>query len=109
MAALHREIREIDIIVHEIELSLDSALVHVLSIHVPAVKRIARLKQKNIDLDAQLAVLRLEAISTKARSRLAEDLADTLASNVFRKDSELESLEMIAIFTASSLRQVVNG
>ena len=108
MAAQLREIREIDAAIRGIELSMDSALVHLLSLHVPAVRRIAGLKQKSTALVAQLALLRREVISSRARSKLAESLARTLVSAELRKDSELESLETTTIFAASSLRQAVD-
>lgn len=108
-SALIREMREIDAAVAAIESSLNSPLVHALSLHAAAVKRIAGLNQKKGALEKHLTVLRGETIATRTRAKLATQLAENLDSIEARKEGERESLETTTLMKASSLRQASDG
>lgn len=109
MAALAREMNETEIATAEIERAMASPLVHALSLQAPAVRRIASLKQKSHGLGLQLAQLRSEAIGARTSAKLASGLRDKIDAVEFRKQDEKQSLEVTAVMSASSLRQVTDA
>lgn len=109
MAALVRDIREIDAAIDAIGSAMESPLVHALSLHATAIKRIAGLGKKVSTLNVGLAVLRGEAIGAKTRAKLATHLAAAHDYAEARKEVERDSLEITTLMSASSLRQAGDG
>ena len=109
MAAVVRDIREIDAAVDAIGSALESPLARALSLHAAAVKRIAELGKKVSTLNVELALLRGEAIGAKTRAKLATQLAEAHDYAEARKEAERESLEITTLMSASSLRQAGDG